>query len=229
MTMIMPIPYSRSRQRGVALFVGLVFLVVLSLVAVIAMRGTLMEMHLVNNVASHEQAFETSEALRSIPVSMFDEHTFQRGWPAELGGTLPDSDFSFNLTASMIAVVKKGLQKDCSGTLDTFYGNLEPACGTLAAESLYDTSTWHPDVILTMCDVASSGCSSNVSDTVSIVPDGTVLAAGSGGAQAAGYRGIGGGAAGDGASKFFEIMSVATVPGNGRAVTMTQYRQSIRN
>lgn len=29
-----------SRQRGVALFVGLVFLVVLSLVAVIAMRGT---------------------------------------------------------------------------------------------------------------------------------------------------------------------------------------------
>lgn len=220
---------TRSRQRGIALFVGLVFLVVLSLVAVIAMRGTLMEMHLVTNVASHERAFEASETLRSIPVSMFDEHTFQRGWPAELGGTLPDSDFSFNLTPAMITVVKNGLQKDCSGALDSFYGNLEPACNSMLAENIYDTATWHPDVVLTMCDVASSGCADKINATISIVPDGTVLAAGSGGAQAAGYRGIGGGAAGDGASKFFELMSVGTVSGNGRAVTMAQYRQSIRN
>ncbi|NUR22527.1 PilX N-terminal domain-containing pilus assembly protein [Frateuria sp.] len=222
-------PTLRSRQRGIALFVGLVFLVVLSLVAVIAMRGTLMEMRLVTNVARHEQAFETSETLRGVPISVFDEHVFQRGWPTKVGGTLPDNDFDFNLTSQMLTVLKGGLQKNCAGDLDLFYGNLEPACGSLPAESRYDTSTWHPDAILSMCDITSSSCSRSVSATVSIIPDGTVLAEGSGGAQAAGYRGIGGGAAGGGGSMYFEVMSVGTVPGGGRAVTMAQYRQSIRN
>ncbi|MEI7036922.1 PilX N-terminal domain-containing pilus assembly protein [Fulvimonas yonginensis] len=220
---------TRSRQQGIALFVGLVFLVVLSLVAVIAMRGTLMEMRLVTNVARQEQAFETSETLRAVPISVFDEHVFQRGWPVQLGGTLPDDDFTFELANQMLTAFKNGLQTTCSGELDVFYGNLEPSCGSLPAENRYDTSTWHPDLILSMCDVTSSSCSRNVSATISIVPDGTVLAEGSGGAQAAGYRGIGGGAAAGGGSMFFEVMSVGTVPGNGRAVTMAQYRQAIRN
>lgn len=225
----MNMPVTRSRQRGIALFVGLVFLVVLSLVAVIAMRGTLMEMRLVTNVARHQQAFETSETLRAVPIALFDEHVFQRGWPEQLGGSLPDDDFDFKLTTDMLAVVKAGLQKNCAGTVDLFYGNLEPTCGSLPAESRYDTSTWHPDAVLSMCDVTSSSCSRDVTATVSIVPDGTVLAEGSGGAQAAGYRGLGGGAAAGGGSMYFEVMSVGTVPGDGRAVTMAQYRQSIRN
>jgi hypothetical protein len=220
---------TRSRQRGIALFVGLVFLVVLSLVAVIAMRGTLMEMRLVTNVARHQQAFETSETLRAVPVSLFDEHVFQRGWPESLGGSLPNADFDFGLTDDMLKVVKNGLQKDCDGNIDVFYGNLEDTCGSYPAEDRYDTSTWHPDAILSMCDVTSSGCTRSVSATVSIIPDGTVLAEGSGGAQAAGYRGLGGGAAAGGGSMYFELMSVGTVPGDGRAVTMAQYRQSIRN
>jgi PilX N-terminal len=225
----MNMPTTRSRQRGIALFVGLVFLVMLSLVAVIAMRGTLMEMRLVTNVARHEQAFETSETLRAVPVSVFDEHVFQRGWPEQLGGTLPNDDFDFKLANKMLTSFKDGLQKNCAGDVDLFYGNLEPTCGSLAAENRYDTSTWHPDVVLSMCDVTSSSCSRDVSATVSIVPDGTVLAEGSGGAQAAGYRGIGGGAAAGGGSMYFEVMSVGIVPGDGRAVTMAQYRQSIRN
>lgn len=220
---------TRKRQRGIALFVGLVFLVMLSLVAIIAMRGTLMEMRLVTNVAKHQQAFETSETLRSVPISLFDEHVFQRGWPTELGGTLPNADFDMGLTSTMKTVMKNGLQTNCAGSVDLFYGTLEPACNSMPAESRYDTSTWHPDAILSMCDVSSTSCANSVSATVSILPDGTVLAEGSGGAQAAGYRGIGGGAAGGGGSMYFEVMSVGTVPGNGRAVTMAQYRQAIRN
>lgn len=225
----MNMPVTRSRQRGIALFVGLVFLVVLSLVAVIAMRGTLMEMRLVTNVARHQQAFETSETLRAVPIALFDEHVFQRGWPEQLGGSLPDDDFDFKLTSQMLTVFKNGLRKNCAGALDLFYGNLEPDCSGMAAENRYDTNTWHPDAVLSMCDVTSNNCSRDVSATISIVPDGTVLAEGSGGAQAAGYRGIGGGAAAGGGSMYFEVMSVGTVPGDGRAVTMAQYRQSIRN
>lgn len=218
-----------TRQRGVALFVGLVFLVVLSLVAVIAMRGTLMEMRLVTNVASHERAFEVSETLRAVPIAVFDEHVFQRGWPKELGGELPNADFAMSITPSMKTILKTGLQQDCSGSLDVFYGNLRPACDPYPAENRYNTSTWRPDAILSMCDVTSSSCSRNVSASIYIIPDGTVLAEGSGSAQAAGYRGIGGGAAGGGGSMFFEVMSVGTVPAGGRAVTMAQYRQAIRN
>ncbi len=217
------------RQRGVALFVGLIFLVVLSLVAVVAMRGTLMEMHMATNVARHEQAFEASETLRGVPISVFDEHVFNRGWPKELGGSLPNDDFAYTLKPSMVTALKSGLQDACDGNIDLFYSSLQPACDGMPAESRYDPSTWHPDVLLTICDVASSGCAANVMAKVAIVPDGTVLEEGSGSAQAAGYRGIGGGAAGGGGSIYFEVMSTATVPGNGRAVTMSQFRQAIRN
>ena len=79
---------SLVRQRGVALFVGLVFLVVLSLVAITAMKGTLIEMRMGTSTARHEQAFETSETLRGVPVSLFDEHVFERGWPSVLGGKI---------------------------------------------------------------------------------------------------------------------------------------------
>lgn len=58
---------------------GLIFLVMLSLVAIIAMRGTLLEMNLVNVTAKHEQAFETSEAARAVPLALFDQHVFYRG------------------------------------------------------------------------------------------------------------------------------------------------------
>ena len=218
------------RQRGIALFIGLIFLVVLSLVAVMAMQGTLLEMRMVTNAARHEQAFETSEMLRAVPVSIFDEHVFQRGWPVELGGELPNDDFDMGLKPDMLAAVKAGLQNDCgTSTKNFFYSNLQGACGSLPLETRYDTSTWHPDLILTVCDVSSRSCANKVTTTIAIVPDGTVLDEGSGGAQAAGYRGIGGGAAGGGGSKYFEVLSTGTVAGNGRAVTMAQYRQAIRN
>lgn len=221
--------HSPSRQRGIALFVGLIFLVVLSLLAAIAMRGTLMEMRMATNVAKHEQAFETSETLRAVPISVFDEHVFNRGWPSELGGSLPDDDFGYKLKPDMITAFSDGLKDACDGSLDLFYSSLQPACDGMPAESRYDSSTWHPDVVLAICDVSSSNCAENVVAKIAIIPDGTVLEEGSGSAQAAGYRGIGGGAAGGGGSIYFEVMSTATVPGNGRAVTMSQFRQAIRN
>lgn len=219
---------SLVRQRGVALFVGLVFLVVLSLVAITAMKGTLIEMRMGTSTARHEQAFETSETLRGVPVSLFDEHVFERGWPAVLGGTLPDADFDYQskFPSTLLTAVADGLQDDCSGNPTLLYAQLQ-TCGT--PESLYDPSTWHPDMTLSVCDVAASSCTTEVGGKVSIVPDGQVLAEGAGGAQSAGYRGLGVGAAGGGANMYFEIRSVGTVPGNGIATTHSQYRQTIRN
>jgi hypothetical protein len=218
-----------KRQQGIALFVGLVFLLVLSIVAVIAMRGTLTEMRMVTNTARHETAFEASEALRSIPVSLFDDHVYARGWPTSFNGDVPDSEFTYSTTipSSLLADAKKALQKDCSGEPTLFYGQLQGACGGLPKETLYDPSTWRPDMIIAICDTGTQSCSGDVGAQISIVPDGTTLSQGAGGAQAAGYRGLGVGAANGGAEMYFEIRSVATAPGGGTATTHAQYHQMI--
>ncbi|MGH8212874.1 MAG: PilX N-terminal domain-containing pilus assembly protein, partial [Rhodanobacteraceae bacterium] len=88
-----------SRQRGIALFIGLVFLVVLSLVAVIAMQSTFLEMRMATNVARQSEAFQISESARAVltgpsQVSLFSQSLAQGGWPVSWGGNVPDSDFS---------------------------------------------------------------------------------------------------------------------------------------
>lgn len=219
-----------SRQRGIALFVGMVFLVVLSIVAVIAMRGTLVEMRMVTNAARHETAFEASEALRSVPVSLFDQHVYARGWPTAFKGDVPDSEFSYNtdIPASLLAEAKQALQDDCStGKPSLFYGQLQGACGGKPKETLYDPTTWHPDMIIAICDTGTRSCAGDIQATVAIVPDGTTMSEGAGGAQAAGYRGLGIGSANGGAEMYFEVRSVATAPGDGSATTHTQYHQMI--
>ncbi|MDF3981987.1 pilus assembly PilX N-terminal domain-containing protein [Luteibacter sp. PPL201] len=217
-------------QRGIALFVGLIFLLVLSVIAITAMRGTLVEMKMVTNVARHEAAFEASETLRSVPITLFDQHVFERGWPVSFSGTVPDANFTYStdMSAGLLAKAKTGLQTDCSGGPALLYGPLQ-TCGTLPKETLYDPSTWRPDMVISICDSSSVSCAASVSATVAIVPDGSVLNEGAGGAQAAGYRGLGIGAAGGGADMIFEVRSVATAPGNGVAITQTQYHQMIRN
>lgn len=229
----MPMPrlHAMHEQRGIALFVGMVFLLILSIVAVMAMRGTLVEMRLGANTARHEEAFEASEALRSVPLAMFDQHVFERGWPSAMGGTVNDSDFTFStdMAPTLYSKMKTALTKDCEGKTTLFYGALQAACNDLPKETLYDATTWHPDVALAVCDSSSSTCSANMTANIAVVPDGSVLKAGAGGAQAAGYRGLGIGSAGGGAAMYFEIRSIAQVPGNGVAITHTQYQQTIRN
>lgn len=221
----------RHQQRGIALLVGLIFLFILSVIAIMAMRGTLSEMKMVTNVARHESAFEASEALRSVPINLFDQHVFARGWPVSLGGVVANTDFDYSsrMSSDFLAKVKTWLQPDCTGAISLFYGTLQGACGTYVAESLYDPTTWHPDMTLSICDSSTATCPANVAATVAVVPDGSVLSEGAGGAQAAGYRGLGVGSAGGGADLIFEVRSVATSPGNGVATTQTQYHQKIQN
>ncbi len=222
---------SFHRQRGIALFIGMIFLLILSIVAVMAMKGTLVEMRMTTSTARHEAAFEASEALRSVPITLFDEHVFARGWPTSFKGDVPDSEFTYSseLPAGLLAKAESALQSDCNNKPVLFYGTLQGACNGMPKETLYDASTWHPDMVIAICDTATQSCAANVDATVAIVPDGTVMKDGAGGAQSSGYRGLGVGAAGGGAEMYFEVKSVATAPGNGAATTHTQYQQTIRN
>jgi len=53
------------REGGFALFLGMIFLLMITLVSVTAMRGTALELNMANNTANHEIAFEGAEVGRS--------------------------------------------------------------------------------------------------------------------------------------------------------------------
>ena len=233
-----------ARQRGVALFLGLVFLVILTLVALVVMRGTMIEMRLTTATARHEQAFEASEALRVIPEAVMADHVRNRGWPSSWGGTVPDAKFDLSTTfansPAWITMLKPnasagtGLQNSCgTGSLVIFY--LPQACASQTASYKYTPSQWQTAVKFITCDDGTTGsataCASGnqITTLVSILRDGVAVNKGSGAAQAQGYASAGVGAAQGGSALYLQVRSFATVPGNGTATTIAQYKLNIQN
>lgn len=229
-----------AHQKGVALFVGMIFLIMLSLVALFVMRDTLLEMRLTTATAQHEQAFEASEEARQIPEAILQAHVQNRGWPSSWGGTVPDGMFDLNAIyagrTSWIAMLNptttsgKGLQPSCTGTgLVTFY--MAQACSTQDASYNYSPSNWTSSVNFSVCENGAASCSSSsqIQDQVSIVRDGTAVNQGVGAAQAQGYSSVGVGSSTGGSSLLLQVRSQATLPSKSQAVTIAQYKLSITN
>lgn len=229
-----------ARQRGIALFIGLVFLVVLSLVAVIAMQSTLLEMRMVTNVARQAEAFQISDSGRAVLTaptqsSLFAQSLELGGWPASWGGNVPDADFDMaTLNPAMVCLVREGLLHapgDCTatGTPKLLYGAIDNPGAKGPPEDPADPSSWVTDLTITQAN--PNGTAGMISAALSVVPDGSGANAGAGAAQAAGYRGLGVALASGGASRFFQIRSVGLSPAdasNGRAVTIAQYRAIVQ-
>jgi Tfp pilus assembly protein PilX len=227
------------RQSGVALFVGLVFLVMLTLVALVVMKSTLLEMRMTTATARHEQAFEASELLRPIPEAILADHIFNRGWPASWGGDVPDAMFDLNTTFANrlnwktlldpTTATGKGLQKLCGGSaLVSFYLPVGPCAGQSDAYN-YTPTTWKSSVVMNVCNDGSTSCSASkqINGTVAVVRDGVIVNQGSGTAMSQGYASIGVGTAKGGSALLLQIRSDAKVPGNGEAVTIAQYKLNI--
>ncbi|GEM_PF-686429 len=235
-------------QRGIALFVGMVFLIVLSLVAVIAMQSTFLEMRMVTNVARQSEAFQVSESVRSVLTapaqqSLFSQNLTNRGWPVSWGGSVPDADFAAvglcgtlppaQWTASNCPLgyqFEQNLTRDSSGNPKRLYGALDlPGANGASIEDANTPSTWVVDDFIKLTD--PNNPSGYIAAYLSVVPDGGAANPGAGAAQAAGYRGLGTGLAAGGASRFFQVQSVGKSPwdgSNGRAVTIAQYMAIIQ-
>lgn len=85
-------PKPKHTQSGFALFMGLIFLLMITLVAVTAMRGTSLELSMANNTANHEEAFEGAESGRMATVRILRDHiacsyAWSTGTPFTGGGT----------------------------------------------------------------------------------------------------------------------------------------------
>jgi type IV pilus assembly protein PilX len=73
---------NRQRQRGVALITGLIFLVVLTLLAVAAMRTTGLDEKMAGNALNQNAAFQSAEAAIRIAEKFLDTSNAGAGLPA---------------------------------------------------------------------------------------------------------------------------------------------------
>lgn len=91
------------KARGFALITALIFLVVLTLVAVIAMKGSGLELRMSSNNAQHAEAFESSEAPRRIASRLLQVlgDNLANGWPASIGGNTPNDLFNYTIPPGM--------------------------------------------------------------------------------------------------------------------------------
>jgi PilX N-terminal len=222
-----------GRQRGIALFIGLVFLVMLTLVSLIVMRGTLLEMRMTTATARHEQAFEASETARTVPESILASHVFNRGWPESWGGNVPDVMFNLNTVFAnrlgWSALLNpnttsgQGLQpSSCGSGMVIFY--MAVTCPTRTASYNYTPSIWSltPSVKFTLP-------ATQTQDVINIVRDGVTVNQGSGAASQQGYASVGVGTSKGGSALLLQVQSTAVVSGSDTAGTIAQYKLNITN
>ncbi|NEV62960.1 pilus assembly PilX family protein [Thiorhodococcus minor] len=208
--------HSPHRSRGVALIVVLIFLVVLTLVAITVTKRSGTDMKISTNQAYEFRAFSSSESARAMVRRLLVDHADNDGvWT---GVTFPTGVSSTSAGANLLANSEQS-----SLTPDQMMSVLQD---------------------LNHCDLSSLDTDLQVrydGDTTDSTTDGTAesdifadikvvklslagLTPGTGGAQVEGYSGIGQGAASAGAGYiYFDIRSIGHY-GDARAVTAADFR-----
>lgn len=204
-------------QRGLALIVALVLLLVMTMVAVVAMRSTTLDLKMTTNTTLNRRAFQNSDGSRVSIGPTIESHIFYRGWPNTLtGGTVPGSA-KFDLPTEL---------KIKDATKHYYMGEN----GTLTQILEEDAARKDPDIKF-RADVNGDG-EVNAEDMFAdlwVTRAAALPAAGSGAAQGSGYLGTGVGAAGAGANVYLDLRSTGISAGNAGAKTGAEFRVLVRN
>ena len=215
-TQLMCHPSSHSpslhKQRGVVLFTALMFMVVLTLIALVASQSTVLESRMSNNTIVKARAGESSEALRMGAHDMFDAHLYNRGWPLNSGGAIANDLFD----------IPPGVTLNNVDDWGTANGN---------TEDFFDADTWTLDMALQV-DGNTDGDYTDGEDqnaSLTVFKTVTTNATGSATAMVAGYEGLGKASASGGALNFFELRSTGRSAGSASTVTSSNFRYVVRN
>lgn len=201
------------KQAGAVLITSLMFLIVLTLVALVASQSTVLEARMSTNTIIKGRATESSEALRMGGNDLLDGHLYNRGWPLlYTGGTLDNSLFSIPVGVTVTNIVDWGTGND-------------------SGEDLFDASTWTRDMTLRVNGNGDSDFDDDVDQNADlyVFKTVTVNSPGSATAMVAGYEGLGKSSASGGALIYFDLRSVGASAGNASTVTGSNYRYVVRN
>ena len=216
------------RQRGYALITAIIFLVILTGVAVTALRSSGLELRMSSNNSLRTESFEASESPRLITGELLDIHTFNRGWPTSIGGDIADAEFDYPFPSGMnIPTPLKNWyvnNSDESGNCATPYVTAGGAECSLLSDASYSR------------DLAATGQTSYpVRSDLSVFKLRVDLSPGSGTAMLAGYEGTGRSVASSGGRVFFYVQSTGydaaptASATEARTQTGAMYRHVIRN
>jgi Tfp pilus assembly protein PilX len=234
-SMMIRISFSRAKQRGATLFVGLMFLLVLTLVALISMQGTTLEVKMATNQTQQKAAFQLAESMRLMTGEITSQNTLNRGMTNFTGNSLAWANTSGTGTvggqpgggatcsSGALSATQQLYQNDATSTYSqtwhtiagVFQGNIPTTTTTNIAGN--------PDKLLADC----TGTATGTSAWASVYAIGTRGTPGTGTAQNESATGVG--ASGGGATKWFEIRSQGQVGGGAVAITAAEYRQPIVN
>ncbi len=191
-------------QRGLALIVAMVLLLVMTMVAVIAMRSTTLDLKMTANTTQSRRAFQSSDGSRDAISPLLASHVFYHGWPSAIGGIVSGSA-SFDIPDE-ITIAAPGDRIDMGEN-----GKFE------------DLATRDADVTF-RTDVNGDGTLDNadIAGDIWVTRVGVQPAFGSDLASNAAYQGAGAGAA----NKYllFDLRATGHAPGNARAYTGSDYR-----
>lgn len=206
---MIPLP---QKQAGAVLITSMMFLMVLTIVALVANQSTVLETRMSANAVAKKRAVESSEALRMGADDLLDAHLFNRGWPAVFGGGLANG--LFNIPSGITA----------NSANDWGQGNG-------GSEDLFNASTWVNDASLRIDGNSDGDYVDDVDQQADLFVYKTVVtnAAGSATAMVAGYEGLGKSSASGGAQIYFDLRAVGASAGNATGATGSNYRYVIRN
>lgn len=237
-----PRTYSR-RQSGFVLVTALIFLVVLTLIGVVATKNTTLGLKMSRNFLEKTQTFEAAETARVKADDLLDAATYNRGWPSgsPYYGSVTPSDFT---TGNGFY----GNSWPCTNTGDnctlTLLGQTDPTSAASSSNTPWVISDGNPtsEAITTPGTMPSTLVNNlqfeydgnpAIYGYIAIYKLGVGNAPGSGAAMISGYEGTGKGAAGAGALVYYYLRSQATLGGFSNtsgavAYTGADYRAVIR-
>ena len=190
------------RQSGFALIVALVLIVALTMVAIVSLRITTLDLQMAKNSVDYRYALNVSEGSRILGTRALDQHTFYRSWSGD-----------FDLPEGISPVVPNGI----------LYINNNSVVGDIRAG--YEDLTYR-------VDVNGNGNTTDAVDLradIFISRVARSIASGAGAGVGEGYSGLGRGAAGGGGFLFFDVRSRGSAVNNARALTISHYRYVIRS
>ncbi len=216
--------------NGYALVTALMFLLILTGVAITALRSTGLELRMSSNYAIRTEAFEASEGPRLLLLPILEAHAFSRGWPkttpsdASFGGSIEPNLFDYTIPAEMSITKVSGKPRDWyvsnsekDAAPSFLFNPMAPA--NLAVDASYAR------------DITPSGSATfRTASTLSVYKLRTDINPGSGAAMVSGYEGVGKATAAAGANVFFYVQSNGTDPSTESSyLTGSSYRHVIRN